>query len=338
VVLFFQRDEAFGRGLLEDWSYSEPLSAEAIYNATNFLPTKHSAKTIEPNSTIATKTHTITNNTSKHKESFPVSDSPTTPTELLLHRCNWINDIDTSTAPFGCGLRKCAFRSKANPQSIGYLLSTNEYSDAIKTVTYANRLTKEFGIRHTYLAEPQSTAVNSNNANSNAPFLCNNVNDDPRNHQPLGEDFANELNNARSPNPYLKTFKAHHHLVLQPISIYPSGSVLFKCSTKILKKAQKEVKGWPRFVSTTAFEHFEAKLRSDLDTTLQLLQSKLGKCLHNDFQLVMDTEGGILHIDLDRCFERQNKKDKANNHKCTQKLVDFVDSLIDKRRPKTNST
>ena len=274
----------------------------------------------------------------------PTTTTTTTrPAAHIPQPCDWLDDIDThinTEDRLSCGVNKCAFHStrsrrrrsssggdssnsssSSSPIRFGYLVIDEGKKTLPKnqrSYEFAQHLTKTFSIRHTLLAPPRRTDSKE----------CN--------YRPIDQNFTDGLNQATVTNRYLKTFQPDRPLVLQPIELLPEGSLLFKCDTLSYKKAIKNLEDFA--ISTTPlhvdFPEWEHRLRWDLNVTETMLENKEGECLGKDFQIVFDKyNGSIIHIDLDRCFERRKKNIWTD---CKEKLVKFTEKMIHIKRPQND--
>ena len=270
------------------------------------------------------------------------TNSTTTTTRPAAHipqPCDWLDDIDThinTEDRLSCGVNKCAFHStrsrrrrssggdsssSSSPIRFGYLVIDEGKKTLPKnqrSYEFAQHLTETFYIRHTLLAPPRRTDSKE----------CND--------RPIDQEFTDGLNRATVTNRYLKTFQPDRPLVLQPIELLPEGSLLFKCDTLSYKKAIKNLEDFT--TSTTPlrvdFPEWEHRLRWDLNVTENMLENKEGECLGKDFQIVFDKyNGSIIHIDLDRCFERRKKNIWTD---CKEKLAKFTEKMIHIKRPQND--
>ena len=222
-----------------------------------------------------------------------------------LPSSEWFEDIDNSSL-VGCGIWKCAYQSKRN-RGYGYLLSRPFLADD-KTLAFSlgRHLSDAFSIRHTLLAN--ATVVNNTKR------------------QKLWVSIKRLKKNKR---------KLGHFMAVQPIRLYPENSVLFKCTEGGYMEALEAVKN-QTFSSALDPRAFEERLRGDLDKTKAMMSSRQAQCLTEDFQLVIEANtGGIMNIDLDRCFQESPKekefKDSRWNERCLKRLENTTEYMIAKK-------
>ena len=255
----------------------------------------------------------------KKVSTFPSKNSP-----------EWIDDIDTrgtSKNPIACGTFKCAFPSKSATATTatttgGYLVSQNNRNKTVDNYNkgknqeslnngfvLATYLASKFHIRHLMLGPPQL-------------FLCT-------------EELAQKLNSQNLYNPSrtndaVVKYQAttindeeyqHEQLIVQPIRfVSPNTTIMFKCKDdRNLRVQQQQLKKHVRRMihdsyNTTAptpnDELFdENRLQQDINSTIEMLNSKEGNCMFADFQILFDIfQGKIYQIDIDRCYDRKDTK------------------------------
>ena len=247
-----------------------------------------------------------------------------------------VEDIDNTTnGVLGCGVFKCAFRSKRS-RNHGYLVTPLLKNDDMKmhhdAFAFAHKLNRNFGIEHSLLGPPLQVRK------KNAPgWLLMAV----HNHTsvPKSKEWRERKDRG------ISSSMGDRAIVVQPILLYSSQSLLFKCrGSKHSRETHSQ--GIEKFDATTfATDNGDSRASGDDDTTYAdrlrrdlnytaraLKMSKHRKCLSQDFQLVIDPQRGrLVHIDLDRCFGK-NPMVKRWSSECRDRLADLVERIIEKRK------
>jgi len=179
----------------------------------------------------------------------------------------WWKDIDYDL-PWQCGRIKCFFFSTKDPTN-GYLVADQRRPlQSKQTYQYAQKLESEYGIRHFYSGPPFETTIPEYFAERMAAAANDNHN---------GE---NRFDRATS-------------VVVQPSRSAPEYSTLFKCRGGRFYQSLDHVINYGR-------EGYEERLLEELATTFGVVESNPG--LVFDFQFMIDLDGRIYHLDLDRVF------------------------------------
>jgi len=235
-----------------------------------------------------------------------------TRTKFLLPPSQWLTDIDMSSK-LTCGLRKCAFNSRASQRDdnlirYGYLVSQEwegEYGERhfeslTNATEIARNLSEKFHIRHTLLGYPYMTESN------------------------ITKELADEL--SQDQPRWRKNYTDTKTIIIQPIELYSESTMLLKCRDLSFKRKFKK-RTLPK-LSEVELQIFEEQLRSDLNQTLEMINSNEAPCLLNDFQVAIDPiTGRIYHIDFDRCFDKQKHVGK-----CGEDLRKYTEHMIAQRR------
>ena len=250
---------------------------------------------------------------------------------IMPGKDEWAEDID-STQLLACGKNKCVFRSKQRKDVLGYLVEyiTNvehKMNINVKTFEMAQRLTQDFGIKHSLLALPSKVA------GSELPPL-------------LHEFLYNNTSTKRDFDSSSAT------LLVQSIELYSSESLVFKCPGHWRKNANRG-KGKENvtavakpavedeivklkaasFGSTKNHVAYARQLRRDLNSTLAMMKSSYGtNCLDKDFQVVIDPFlGRLVHIDLDRCSTNAARFVTWSDE-CSASLQGIIEKTIARRK------
>ena len=272
---------------------------DGVLPVANYTSYQQSNKTIYQQSVA----NTISVNSTRNEQ---------TRTKFLLPPSQWLTDIDMSSK-LTCGLRKCAFNSRASQRDdnlirYGYLVSQEwegEYGERhfeslTNATEIARNLSEKFHIRHTLLGYPYMTESN------------------------ITKELADEL--SQDQPRWRKNYTDTKTIIIQPIELYSESTMLLKCRDLSFKGKLKK-RTLPK-LSEVELQIFEEQLRSDLNQTLEMINSNEAPCLLNDFQVAIDpTTGRMYHIDFDRCFEKQKHVGK-----CGKDLRKYTEYMIAQRR------
>ena len=249
------------------------------------------------------------------------------------------NGLATIGAVLSCGRKKCLFpvvvqsakkydkvaTATNTATSKGYLISNGDakqYQRAFDAWRYAKYLEHHYSLRQTLLDKPVLFNVSADLA---------------KNH--LNVDFSDSgrLGYQNS----TRQFEAGP-AIAQPVQIVAKPWILVGCYGRY----ESSVKKLERFVSkvmkdvvvevdaTATKQHFLDNFAHDLNQTETILQESEVECLYHDFQLILDAEGRLVHMDLDRCLAQVRRNDgKGKITMDDQRLCrDQMHSLLEKSR------
>ena len=208
-----------------------------------------------------------------------------------------------------CGRKKCLFPivkashqtngkvASSSTSSEGYLLSNGDakqYQRAYDAWRYAKYLEYHYGLRQTLLDEPIPIEISSHVAQTH-----------------LNVDFSDSGRLAYQQS--TRQFEAGPAIV-QPVRIVSDPWILLGCygryesSVKKLERfLAKMLDGHEKEVDTR--ERFLANFAHDLNQTETILMESEVECLYHDFQVILDSQGHLIHIDLDRCLAQVRRND-----------------------------
>lgn len=182
----------------------------------------------------------------------------------------WWKDIDPDLK-FPCGRYKCFFLSLTNPAD-GYLVwdvrNAGGAGKAMKAYKYATKLETEHNVTN-FLASP--------------PFVAE-----------IPGPFVEKIAGSED---LVKRFSNTTSVIVQPSRTVPEDSVLFKCH-KYGKSARHPLD----VLVAEGKPGYEERLLEGLAQTILLVQSE--PALFYDFQFLVDMDGEIYHLDLDRALRR----------------------------------
>ena len=203
----------------------------------------------------------------------------------------WWKDIDYDTK-WQCGRFKCYFPSSSNPAN-GYLVQrryTPQGRNAMKTYLYAKKLQAEHNITHCYSSPPFETPV---------------------------PDYF--FQRAADNDEFGDRFEGSGSVIVQPSRSAPEHSNIFKC-TKVRKYHTLDD------LIEYGHEGYEEMLLGELAQTISLVESN--PKLVYDFQFMIDLDGRIYQIDLDRAL---NPKTIGVSHitKCLEDAMGYIRKSMD---------
>jgi hypothetical protein len=207
------------------------------------------------------------------------------------------DDINYTQTPL-CGGMKCFFRSTSDPTR-GYLIWDATYGDsepglqlsaAMAAYDYAANLQSECGIRH--FAESPPVEIES------------------------PEYFKSQLNSG-----YLERHLDSESLIVEPSRTAPEGSIIFRCyNDRVLDKRLK-------YVIEELSQQEKQRLKQELKNTKSVVESHPG--LMNDFQLMIDLEGRIHHLDFDRAVKPLHANAERIFKGCLESALALVRESMD---------
>lgn len=202
----------------------------------------------------------------------------------------WDHDIDYHQKGL-CGGAKCFFLSVSNPAE-GYLLVHGSapapgtgLDQAVKAYEYALDLETRYGIRHFYAATPYQV--------------------------PTPEYFRQNL-----VGDYVTFFGEAESMIVQPEHTAPSGSIIVRCFNDRMLFTRLE------YILQSMTLPMKENLLKELQDTIALVQAEPG--LITDFQLLIDLEGRVFHLDFERAFHRTTGPDAHSFKGCLEGAVEFL--------------
>jgi hypothetical protein len=123
-------------------------------------------------------------------------------------------------------------------------------------------------------------------------------------------------------------------LLVQPVELARQPSMQFGLSVTKSLAAMDDMKVYASSLvqQDTDVGAFEKNVRQGIEQALGVIQAE--PCLLTDFQILLDRYGHVYHLDFDRCFESNPKKQLGLKEdrfaRGQQKMMQFVDALISK--------
>jgi hypothetical protein len=214
-----------------------------------------------------------------------------------------------------CGGKKCFVRLKSN-QQVGYLMAhegagfvEHIYKEFNQTWTLAKHLRQDYNVS-TLLLEPPLEVLDKD-----ILFL----------HQlnaRLATDRKDERKNIR--------ISTERPLVVQKVRVAPEPNMFWQMWWA--QELSQDLKVYVHFLNASVTGDkriFSRNLVGNFSVTRQILQDKEYSCLNTDLQFIIDYEGGIHHLDLDRCFEAPNHNDtnSRRQNRYLARRIRFINTL-----------
>lgn len=237
-------------------------------------------------------------------------------------------DLDSSER-VPCGAYKCFYRSRSN-ETLGYLIMREKLhefttSDAMVMVAsgwnLANELKRQYEVDHFLLEPPFNITVTRR--------LATDLNDHLWSEEQVRYNYTNRI-----------LYPTGSTAIVQKCRVAPDPFLLIASGEGKLVEFEQRVEGFLEYVldRATFVENFQA----GMDTIKTMLETE--PCLMYDFQTMLDMDGHIYNLDVDRCFDRHNVSRKVivSQEKAT-KCLDALehiqqrihDVLFENGKPKT---
>jgi hypothetical protein len=241
---------------------------------------------LEWHDTFATSAELSMNSISKRKNvrgSKKFGDTRVTPFDV--HAFEPENIQRTDKVP--CGANKCFFPLKSDP-TIGYLVASSERNskeqseeDWFKTLEasweLAKQLEREYDIQQFLLEAPKNITISHNLAAR------------------LNQNLWRE---SRAKFETKERFPEQSIAFIQKVATAPTPNLLFGCAHSKVKQFQREVDEFVPLIRRK--KHFARHFRKYMDQARAIMRKE--RCLIKDFQVLVDTNGRLYHLDFDRCF------------------------------------
>ena len=260
------------------------------------------------------------------------------------------NNLAIIAPVLSCGRKKCLFpvvnQHNKNSDKVatagttgtsilnskGYLIANGgakQYQRAFDAWRYAKYLEYHYGLRQTLLEKPVQIDIS-------ADLAKNHLNVDFSDSGRLG--YQNSTRQFE-PGP----------AIAQPVQIVAEPWILVGCYGRYESSVQKlerfvsklmkdvvevDATATTRPPSPATTNQFLENFAHDLNQTEAILQESEVECLYHDFQLILDAEGHLVHMDLDRCLAQVRRTDgKGKITRDDQRLCkDQMRSLLKKSR------
>lgn len=271
----------------------------------------------------------------QHQEKAPLLfDSPTM-SELppLLLPSEWLDDVQVDV-PAPCAAFKCLYNSRRGKR-LGYLVAQFRKNDVQssghkdfrtlqKGYELAERLRTTHNIRHLLLAPPSKVDCTAKVCVEDLNRLT---------YMARGREGENDVLGRQS-------FTAIHpgkpwtKLLVQPVELASQPSIQFGLSVAKYSVAIEDMKVYASSLVQQDMDVgvFERNVRRGIEQALGVIQAE--PCLLTDFQILLDRYGHVYHLDFDRCFENNPKKQlglKEDKFARGQRMImEFVEALIAK--------
>jgi hypothetical protein len=218
------------------------------------------------------------------------------------------DDLHLSTR-IPCGKEKCFFVSSTGRKQ-GYLIArTSRTSDGSEKFTrlvdgwdLATRLQQEYGIKHFLVSSPEIVPVSDHLAallNRNLWFETQDL----------------PVNQVGKKKKKLDRFPQFSQAYVQKVQVAPTPNLLLACAHSNRPHFERHIH---QFLLNVHPKKFMTTFSKNLEKTRKLLVKE--PCLMKDFQVLMDPEGEIYHLDFDRCFQTREVDE-------TQECFDYLDEV-----------
>ena len=138
------------------------------------------------------------------------------------------------------------------------------------------------------------------------------------------ETLNDKLVHHSSPTRKIQGFNPNTPLIVQKSLVMPDPHYFWHYQVSVVTKKLLNMDSvYTNFIQTNVkdIDHFIETLQKDVNATKDMLMDNDYPCLLNDFQLVIDFQGHIHHIDLDRCFDVHQKQLSKDM------MIRFIDTL-----------
>jgi hypothetical protein len=186
-----------------------------------------------------------------------------------------------------CGANKCFFPLKSDPK-IGYLVAPSKRQSKEQSETdwfrtleasweLAEQVEREYDIQQFLLEAPINITIS--------------------------HDLAAHLNRnlwreSRAKFERKERFPEQSTAFIQKVKTAPTPNLLFGCAHSKVQQFQREVDEFIPLIRRK--KRFARHFRKYMDQARVMMQKE--PCLIKDFQVLVDTNGRLYHLDFDRCF------------------------------------
>lgn len=231
------------------------------------------------------------------------------PIQSINNAFDWA-DLDL-TQRASCGMSKCFFPSKRGDNDEGYLIQHSKSNQSkthqkwLRTWERAEEITSSYnGTRHFLLDAP----VVSENPSLE---LLKRMNDMVFGPGRTNDHYFGKIKGYNA----TRQSKSKSGFIIQRVKTAPTPNLICRCYFFSRKSAKNGEEGRFKFdglsASTDNFrlavpdeKGFMSTFKVELRRTMRLLADERYKSLFKDFQFLLDVQGKIHHIDLDRMEEK----------------------------------
>ena len=278
--------------------------------------------TTQPNNTVEASiepANALPPNDESAVAQTPTSPSPTAAPAPMIRNGTELLDscLDNPDLHAVCGWHKCAFRCNNNS---GFLASHANWLDGEHEYNFAEEIFQKYGIPHTFAAAPSLYRFykqDMDRMRRNRKFSGNNMSHKDMRHFPGPGDMR------------LAQVQPIHYLD-------PSTTALVKCHNdvhvpfdKTLQQlAESTIQSLGSGFNRTAVASNLVESKHKLLTMTQHLP-----CLWMDFQYILNGDGTVVNVDLDRCIQKK-KIERAecpeDVDRMTVRYLEYVDEYLAK--------
>ena len=193
-----------------------------------------------------------------------------------------------------CGHSKCFFRDSFDPEKVGYAIASHHPNTLQWTWSKVKKLQLEYGAQHVYLGPPESVKVSG--------YLVDAFHDrrkqNSEEHTMHQEMNVTEFLHLTETGIGLEFGKEDGMIIVQKMHVVPQPFLEVGHGSVRPRKVEND---WPWFASfISEKESFSERLLLEEQKLRELLSNE--PWLKQNFQVLIDTKGRILHFDLDRGF------------------------------------
>ena len=214
-----------------------------------------------------------------------------------------------------CGKKKCMFPLRSDPGT-GYLVAAEAGERRLDRARlawrYASHLERTYGASHLFLGPPAEEELDA----AQAARLN-------------GADLSRLEVNGRASGS-LPRF-GEGAVLVQRVRVAPDPSLLVGCGRKYDHAAER----LDAFVGTVPDPgRFALTLGRTANVTRDVLRYPGNRCLFRDFQVMLDADGNLYQLDLDRCPLDRKYEDgfEGRMRDCLAQFDKFVDGCIRKAK------
>ena len=207
-----------------------------------------------------------------------------------------------------CGKEKCFYTSKTSPNE-GYLIArtsrshaSEKYERLVEGWQLATRLEREYHIPHFLVSPPTIVPVSDHLAALLNENLWYETQDLP----------VDQVGNKKKPKDRFPPFSQAY---VQKVQVAPTPNLLLACAPSNRPHFERHLH---QFLLNVHPTKFMTNFSKNLNKTRELLTTE--PCLMKDFQVLMDPEGDIYHLDFDRCFQTRQVDE-------TQTCLDYLNEV-----------
>lgn len=244
------------------------------------------------------------------------SNSTKSSVQSVYHQYQLLDFLQENLNRGKCGWHKCLFPLKIDPR-IGYLVKGDRYAEQVIDAYTASKniIEDKYGMEHIYLAPPKTMSVSL--------------------------DFRKWMDMEKTasftePDPNFPRFTEEPEVIVQAVAIVPEEDSIMLGTWSY--RRQHGLKGieemfTPRNNELWNITEVEITVKHDFAALYSLVEDEKDDklpCLCEDFQIFLLRSGHLVHLDVDRCYEKPDLMRK----RCVPDLQE-LETLVLKRLQKS---